>query len=177
MCSFQKCRSVPLSAEKPVSTSSIWDQQCLSYLCNCLIANVYNVHRFAAVTRGWLQWERTAPDPKSTEAKEKVLLTPWIMESCLCYTNFWAIFVAKKQKQLFEGNKGFVLIFANCNEYFCEIFANWKCLNKIQWNPNLKCISFPSLSQKVVFSEFFSKIEMVKKTKSWTFFLGRNLTT
>lgn len=124
MCSFQKCRSVPLSAEKPVSTSSIWDQQCLSYLCNCLIASVYNVHRFAAVTRGWLQWERTAPDSKSTEAKEKVLLTPWIMESCLCYTNFWAIFVAKKQKQLFEGNKGFVLIFANCNEYFCEIFAN-----------------------------------------------------
>lgn len=40
---------------------------------------------------GWLQWERTASHPKSTEAKEKVLLTPWIMESCLCYTSFWAI--------------------------------------------------------------------------------------
>lgn len=59
----------------------------------------------------------------------------WLPESwnhtCV-YTSFWAIFVAKKQKKLFEGNKEFVLIFANCNEYFCEIFANSKCLNKIQ---------------------------------------------
>lgn len=157
MCSFQKCWEVPLSAEKPVSTFSIWDQQWWSYLCNCLITSIYNGHRFAAVTRGWLQWERTASDTKATEAKEKVLLTPWIMESCLCYTSFWAIFVAKKQKEVFEGNKGFVLVFTNCKEYLHEIFPKWKCLNKIQWNPNLNFFSFTSFSQRWYFQNFAQK--------------------
>lgn len=123
----------------------------LSYRKYLQSAHIYN-----SVRRGWLQWESTVYDPKSSEAKEKILLTPLIMEPRQRYAHFWTNLQLKSKSFLKERG---------CFSWFLQIATNTSMKSLQIKNVSIKHNEtlilnfslFPLFSQKMEFYSFAQK--------------------